>query len=298
MKSVVNHITLFDYLDYRNFLKDWYAENKAKKPSFSFRVFSRRGGFSSPNILKRVMEGQRSLTDQSVKAFCKALALNQTESQFFKNLVLFNQAKSHKDRDFYFQALMKAKAHRLLKPLEMDQYEYYSTWYHPVIRELVSSSSWDGKIESLRKRIFPKLSLSSIKSSIALLERMGFIQKTKSGQYHQTETIITTGVEATQLSLHNYHQNLLKLVSYLLNQLPANERDVSAITLGVNKNRFQDIKLRVQAMRRQLLSEFGHDQTPEDVVLLSMQLLPLTAVKKSKTIAQTTSPPVPQRTKT
>ena len=46
---------LFEYLDYRQYLRDFYVEQKAQR-KFSFREFSKIAGFSSPVFIKLVIE--------------------------------------------------------------------------------------------------------------------------------------------------------------------------------------------------------------------------------------------------
>lgn len=82
---------LFSYTDYRNFLNDYYKEKKEKNPNFSFRVFSRLCGFSSPNYLKLVIMGKRSLASTGFSKLVKGLGLKKMEARFFKHLVDFSQ---------------------------------------------------------------------------------------------------------------------------------------------------------------------------------------------------------------
>ena len=53
--------SVYEYLDYRQFLRDHFAASKKAKPQYSFRYFSRRAGLSSSNFLKLVMDGKRNL---------------------------------------------------------------------------------------------------------------------------------------------------------------------------------------------------------------------------------------------
>jgi uncharacterized protein (TIGR02147 family) len=48
--------SIFEYDNYRAFLKDSYEAAKARDPKFSFRFFARLAGFKSSATLKRVME--------------------------------------------------------------------------------------------------------------------------------------------------------------------------------------------------------------------------------------------------
>jgi len=54
-------LAVYAYLDYRAFLRDYYAERKAASRAFSYRAFSKRAGVSAPNYLKLVIDGKRSL---------------------------------------------------------------------------------------------------------------------------------------------------------------------------------------------------------------------------------------------
>ncbi len=84
-------IRVFDYQDYREFLKDWYVTHKAQDKKISFRYLARRAGFRAPNFFKLVMEGNRNIGEDSLHRICDALKLDETERDYFKSLVLKNQ---------------------------------------------------------------------------------------------------------------------------------------------------------------------------------------------------------------
>lgn len=90
---------LFNYLDYRHFLRDWLAAAK-KHYGFSYRVFSRRAGLKSPSLYKMVMDGERDLIEGSLHKFLEGLSLSAKEKEYFATLVLYNQARTedHKQR--------------------------------------------------------------------------------------------------------------------------------------------------------------------------------------------------------
>ena len=99
MPRTASKINLFTYLDYRKFLKDWYTQAKKERSSFSFRVFSKRAGFESPNFFKLVMDGKRNLTAKSLPKFIVGLKLNKQEQEFFQSLVAYTQASTHEEKD-------------------------------------------------------------------------------------------------------------------------------------------------------------------------------------------------------
>ena len=70
MAESVSLPSVFEYLDYRTFLRDHYTASKQLKPQYSFRYFSRRAGLSSSNFLKLVMDGKRNLGAETVAKRC------------------------------------------------------------------------------------------------------------------------------------------------------------------------------------------------------------------------------------
>lgn len=269
-------INLFEYLDYRQFLKDWYETQKKERQSFSFRLFSKRAGFESPNFYKLVMDGDRNLTEKSLEKFMVGLKLNKQEQEFFRNLVFYSQAADHEHKNHYYQLLLRSRKFNQIKPVEKDHYEFYDKWYHSVVRELVTSPDFDGTPKWLADRICPRISEKLAEKSILLLEKIGFIKRNKEGQFVQSDPLITTGDEPSSLVILNYHQNMLALARESLPHIKASNREVSSMTLGVKKERIPQLKKKVQEFRKDILKMVADDTSAEEVVFMNIQMIPVT----------------------
>jgi len=57
---------IYDYVNYRDFLRDFYREKKTENPSFSYQQFARSAGFGSKSFLPHVIEGKKNLSDDSL----------------------------------------------------------------------------------------------------------------------------------------------------------------------------------------------------------------------------------------
>ena len=90
----------YTYLDYRRYLKDLYKKLKETTNHFSFRYFAKAAGLKAPNYLKLVMDGERNLSQDGIRKFCKGLKLNKGEQEFFENLVHMNQSKTDEEKNF------------------------------------------------------------------------------------------------------------------------------------------------------------------------------------------------------
>lgn len=276
MKPRSSPVNLFHYRDYRKFLRDWYQAAKKSRASFSFRTFSKRAGFKSTNFFKLVMDGDRNLTDNSLSQFMEGLRLNKQEQTFFWHLVYYNQATSSEEKALHYQSLLQSQKFQERRLLEKDQYDYFSNWYHSVIRELVVSSGFDGTVEWLERRLLPAVSTSRIKKSILLLQKLGLIREVGEGRWEQCDTLVSTGPEVRSLAVMNCHRELLKLAGDIMENVPAPERDISALILGIKREHLEELKGHIQAFRQKILKLVSTVSDPEEVVSMTIQLLPVT----------------------
>lgn len=276
-------INLFEYRDYRQFLKDWYAAGKKSRASLSYRQFAKKAGFHTSNFLMLVMQGKRNLTEESLNKFIVALNLNKQEQEFFRNLVFFTQGETHEEKNLHYQRLLQSRKLSLMKPIEKQNYEYYSAWFHPVVRELVVSKDFDGTPEWIARRIHPAITPAQVLKSIELLEKLGFIRKENGSRWTQSSTIVSTGPELTSVVVHNYHKLLLDLSREVMDQLSMKHRDVSALTLGVPRGRIPMLREKIRSFRQEILKMVSGDTEPEEVVQLNIQFFPVTKILETKT---------------
>jgi len=122
---------IFSYLDYRAYLNDYYVAAKQNTRAFSYRYFARRAGYSSPNMLKRVIDGERNLTGESVQRFADALKLSPAEQRFFDHLVSFNQADTAEEKNQAFEAIAASRRFRAARQIDHHFFLYLSRWYIP-----------------------------------------------------------------------------------------------------------------------------------------------------------------------
>ena len=100
--------SIFEYDNYRTYLKDVYEFHKKSNKKYSYRYFARMAGFQSSNFMMLVIDGKRNLALPSIEMFAKALKLNKEDADYFRNLVLFNQAGTFEEKDAYALELLKS----------------------------------------------------------------------------------------------------------------------------------------------------------------------------------------------
>ena len=129
-------VNLLEYQNYREYLKDYYNEQKRTKKYFSYRYFAQKADINASAFLYYVIEGKRNLTKKSIIKISTAIGHTKEEAEYFENLVFFNQAQTIAEKSMYYTKIVEHRKTVDIKIVGEDQYEFYSKWYHSVIREL------------------------------------------------------------------------------------------------------------------------------------------------------------------
>lgn len=267
---------IFAYLDYREYLADYYTAAKANSRAFSYRWFSRRAGFSSPNFLKLVIDGQRNLGTDSVDRFADALGLDASASEFFGNLVAFNQAETADEKNEAFERVAASRRFRRARRLDRAFFDYLSNWYYPAIREMVARTDFREDASWIARQLVPRITAAQARKALELLLELGLLERDTEGRLTRGEASLTTGHEVRSLAIANYHRQMLERASDSIDLVDRDRRDISALTVCVQPERVAELKARIQAFREVLLDLCDRDDSPTVVYQLNLQLFPLT----------------------
>jgi len=270
-----NHIDVFEYLDYRAFLRDYYAKKKGDGRGFSFRVFSRRAGLGSPNYLKRVMEGDRNLTYEMAPRFAEACGLEGEAAEHFVTLVRFNQASTNAEKSRAYSKLTGSKTYRKIRKLDLAQSAYHSKWYLPAIRELAASRDFEPDPRWIASRLLPCIKPSEAKDALNTLLELGLLKSDEAGRIAQSEPLISTGAEARAVHVANYHRAMMQRAAEAIDLVPPADRDISSVTMLVSAGGLQRMKKRIQRFRRELMELALAEKEAKQVIQFNFQLFPL-----------------------
>jgi uncharacterized protein (TIGR02147 family) len=267
---------IFEYLDFREYLADYYTAAKANNRAFSYRYFSRKAGYASPNFLKLVIQGKRNISNDSVERFSDALKLTHTERTFFGNLVAFNQAESENDKNAAFERVSASRRFRTARRLDHAFFEYFSHWYYPAIREMAGQSDFSEDPAWIASRLLPPIRPKQAVKALELLVELGLLQRDASGRLARGDASVTTGHEVRSLAIRNYHRQMLERAAESMTLVESDRRDISALTVCIAADTIAELKSRIHEFREILLDRCDRDEDATNVYQLNIQLFPLT----------------------
>ena len=269
---------VYDYSNYREYLRDYYNEMKKKNKNFNYRYFAQKAGINAPATLLYAIEGKRGLTSKSVVQYIKALKLRKREADYFKNLVFYNQARTAKRKSYYLEKLLHKRKISNVFLAEKDKYKFYTEWYYSVIRELVNIYPVKDDFQKLSRLVFPPILKSNAKKAIELLESLGYIEKDENGFYKQTNAVIETG-PVKDFAVLKFQRDMLQVGLDSFEKLVKKDKMSSSTTFSISKDTFEKFKEKAREFRKELLEMAAADQNPERVYQLAITLFPVSKAK-------------------
>lgn len=269
-------IDVFRYLDYRKFLREYYRRKKTESRVFSFRSFARRAGLKSPNHLKRVMDGERNLSDEGALRYAEAIGLEGDAAGYFCELVRFGQAKSRKEKSAAYRRLTQYRGYRRAQSLDAQHDRYHSEWYIPTIREMISRPDFRADPSWIAPRLLPPITEAQAAEALTVLEELGMIARDDDGTVRRSEQVVSTGPETAGLHVVHYHGAMMEKAMQAIDAVPPSERDVSGVTLSLPAGAIAHVKERIREFRKELIALEAEHGEADRTVHVAIQFFPLT----------------------
>jgi uncharacterized protein (TIGR02147 family) len=272
--------TIFEYQDYRNYLRDQITELKEEHKHLSQRAIQMKMGITSSGFLANVLAGRSNLTLPHVSKLAKILKLNKSETAYFETMILFNQAKGIDDKAEYFERMLSFQQTRL-KVLTEKQLSLFSRWHYPIIRELANFIDVSDS-KQLSQVLDPPISQSEAQESVEQLITLGVLKREKDGSIVQSDEIVTSGNEVRSFDIVKFQSATLNMARRALLRCPKELRDISVLTFTVSDECFEQVKEELRQVRKKILTLVQRDSAPDRVYQCSMNLFPVTKRKRNR----------------
>jgi uncharacterized protein (TIGR02147 family) len=275
--------SVFDYLDYREFLEGWFRFKKAVQPGYSAAVFSKKAGIGSHSFMGMVIRGERNLSSDTTRSFARALDLNASASRYFERLVLFTQARNPDDRAHYLQQLTRSApvghAREELKRL-VDFTDYTSSVEHVLVRELVACADFREDAGWMEKKLRGRFSRSQCEKSWKLITRLGYVELGVDGKWVQKDPKLLLESGSKSPALSRFVSSLPEFTRQTIATESHELRDLGSLVIAIPQADFQLFKKRMQEFRHELHQTFPISKEPADVVVaVGLQLIQTTQSK-------------------
>jgi uncharacterized protein (TIGR02147 family) len=271
-----SQLNIFDYVDYRFFLTDYIRIQKKLARRFTFRSFAQKAGLSS-SLLKDILSKRQDLTLPTMGKYAGAMALNAKEIAYFEALVGFNNAAANSEKNRFFGEMVRLRGRSAVKFLDLQQYEYFSKWYHAVVRELMIHAGLGCDVRAIARAIVPAVSPGKIRKSIALLKELGLVYQGSDGAWRAADKVLSSEYEIRSIALKNYHMSMLERAGEALDRCASEDREFQGMTISASRATFLRMKERIRCFTDELLTmAAAENEKTEEVYQINVQMFPFT----------------------
>lgn len=265
--------SVFDYLDYVKYIREYYEARHAVDRWFSYRFIQSKTGID-PGYLFKVFLGKKPLPQKKISALAKVFGLAKRETEYFTMLVLYGRAKSNETIRRYFEQMLSF-SEVTTRTVTVKEYAYYAKWYHAAIRHLLSCTDFKGDYKSLAKMTVPPISESEAKKAIALLCSLGFVKKDQDGVFRVTDRFLTTGNDWQSIAVRRFQRDTIMLAHQALDKVDKDVRDISTATVTLSAEGFAEARERILQFRHDMLELAGRQENPAGVYHINIQMIPI-----------------------
>ena len=285
---------VFDFEDYRTYLKECFKEIKERNPRYSYEAFSKKLGLNNKGFIYNIInedsrdENERKNRKNLPVSHCGIISagLKHTpeEAEYFENIVAFGQAKNEKERSYFLQKARSIISEVTMGMLRKDKCEYYATWYHSAVFSLIEFYPINDDYEQLGRLLTPPITADEAKRSLELLQRIGLIVVGDDGFFHhRKEKKIRTGIDIPQIVKNQAHVAYVDLAKNSILNDPPESRHAVSLTLGISKETYMGIVREIATFRNAIRYLIDNDKDPERVYQMEILMFPLSVEEKAGT---------------
>lgn len=253
-------IDIYNYLDYRKYLEDYYQYMKRKSPKFSYRWFASVAGYSSSGYYSNVVKGIHNISDAYLEKFIIAMKLDPPQAEYFRLLVKYDHCKSSLEKNKLLDELTGIKPSEFFR-LQQSHYLYYSHWYTPVIHQALSIFAYTNEAKELAELITPRVSKEDVIKTIDLLKSLHLIAPDEDGYLRPINPTSIGGSEVGIRAIREFQKDLMGKAQESLDTVEPDKRHIVSTTLTVNSKGIQEIKGLVQEFQNKIIAYTNNNES-------------------------------------
>ena len=276
--SLCYKATMLNSLNYTDFLKVEFEQRRLGNSSYSLRAFARDLEFS-PSRLSEVLNDRGKISSRSAFKIAEKLNLSIKEKEIFISLVDLKNSSAKKAK-FKAQKYLDELKENNSMSLSPEAFSFVSEWYYFAIISTLELDNCNGTPDWISGRL--DISMEIVMKALETLSTLGIVIKENNlwklvDGYQGCQTTN----EVTSIPLRKSHKQSLYQAIESIDKHEVSERDITSITMSIDKNKIPQAKKLIKEFRTSLC-EFMESGKKNEVYNLNIQLVPVTVQEKEK----------------
>lgn len=274
--------SVYAYLDYRTFLRDWIDARRRVEPDYSYARFAKAAGCSK-SAIANVLGGSRHPQPPTLDAFAQGMELRGSERHYLGLLVDLAKAPDLSTRTQIMGRILAIERFQQMRLAESgddsDLGRYLSRWYLPVIREMATLPGCRADPTWIAEQLRPAITPEQAAAAVDELRALDLVVDRDDGTLEALQLRFRTEPEAHQDPVGHYHRDVVPTLLAQLDTSNAQEQHLVGVTLALPMELLPEAKARVNRLVDQLagLADAPDASATRRVFQVCVQVLPVTA---------------------
>jgi uncharacterized protein (TIGR02147 family) len=269
---------IYQYDDFRLFLKERYHEKMLETPGYSYRKFAREAGFANPGYLNDVIKGFKPLSENAAERMGKAFQLKAHETEFLKLLSAFGQAKTAEKKSAFYRQILARRNRSRFTRLNPALSRYYQDYRYGLVRGAIEVLDFRGDYDELSVFLDPPVPVALVKKIVRDLCEWRLVEQGPDGRYRTTPSVVEPAPNLMGMS-RQINAEWLAQAKEALHRLPREKRHVSTMILNISDALAREIAEMIERFREEVFKKVEADAKPQRIVQLSLAYIPKSKVK-------------------
>ncbi len=270
----MKYINIYEYRNYREFLRDYHTQRKAVDKKFTHRYFAEQAGYSSSGFYSNVVHGIHNLTARYIPRFVKGLELDAKEAQYFELMVDYTHAQTPRERQKALEKMITFLP-KPIRNMKEKQGAFYDEWYHAAILAALTIIDIDGEHSELAEFINPQIKPSQAKKSLALLTDLELITQNPQGYWKPSDSKLFGGEEVGVFKIHQFQSKMMELAGEAQQRYAPRERYITTKTISASRESLSRINEMAQKFSLEVDAISHADIDADQVYQFNVQYFPL-----------------------
>jgi uncharacterized protein (TIGR02147 family) len=279
-QSKASRPDIFQFHDYRTFLRDWFAFLKATRPGFSRRTLSAQAQLAT-SYLPMILSGTRELSLKILSKLAPHLHLSRTELSYLEKLVQLGTYENFEGKLVALDRMSRHASYQKRNPNEAEFFELMRNWYYVAIQQMANLEGFRADPEWIQEKLNFKVPLPELKAALSFLLEKGYLQQDEKGVFIPPKETLTCQGEVFTAALTQFHKQMFTLASQSIEMSTPQERTVQGFTLAISAKRYEAVREIVNRAMADIekLEKESEGETRERLYHVELAAFPITKGK-------------------
>ena len=270
-------LSIYEYNNPAEFLRDAWLHKKSKNPAFSLRAWSKNLGFENNAPLSLMLSGKRPVPMKYVPLLIQSLGLTPNEGLYLEALLSLSKAKKVEQRNFYLERLRSLSPNSEVKIYEVENYKAIGNPLHAAILEMTELRDFKADPKWIKERVAIETSITETKEVIERLIGLGLLREEVGGKLTKVHRVLTNRADIADAGSQEYHKKVSQLAQQAITRQPVEQREFNGYAMNIKKSDLPAIKKTIRDFTKTFINTFASDETPcEETCQLNVQFFGLT----------------------